>query len=66
MKKGQAEIDILPLSEDCDSMSILFEEHPENFRLFAKNDFDVLMEAYGGQINQRWDLTDPTKKKFIK
>lgn len=29
LKRGQAEIDILPQYHECDSMSIMFEKHPD-------------------------------------
>lgn len=63
LKKGQAEVDILPTSEYCDSMGELFKSKTDIFAKFAKSDYDLLANAFGK--DKTWDLTDPTKKEQV-
>lgn len=63
LKQGQAEVDILPTIEFCDSMSTNFDDNTVAFANFAKVEYDQLTKAYGDKM---WDLTDPDKKKEIK
>lgn len=62
MKQGRAELDILPLIDECDSMGKLFLHDSLAFKNYAKNDYNKLINAYG---DQDWDLIDSSKQKII-
>ena len=63
LKKSQAEVDILPTIEDCDSMAGQFRSSVTSFADFAKSDYDLLIKAYG---DREWNLADQDKKEMTK
>lgn len=63
LRRGQEEIDVLPVLNKCDSMSKMFKEHPNKFIKTAEKDYLILNETFGDNF---WDLVDDNVEFDIK
>ena len=58
LKIRQAKENILPMLDQCETMSKNFQENPKAYAAFAESDYDILINTYG---EHGWDLTDEAK-----